>query len=334
MLRLISISFSAFLLLSALSIQNVQAQLPQLARGASGLARVTQAAQAFVRAPSGVQAISAFTSTSSAAQGMISLAASYGMVVNQSTNLADALAWMDSSRKKYAELDMRIAEIESMGGYSEFAELEQGLKQLSRTLGIDLSSSTEDFYAQFTTPTEATTNNAVVAPARTSPLPSLLSDSVAARQATADINKDVVIDAVGNAYITRGSMYGIPQMVELGGRLRHHLKQLAVVFLGPRAEECVINWPDTLDNNEAIMNLGYIGLSTSTAIRTISQLREQLPQLFHAVIDRGIKGPGQALTNLMNAPLVQAVRARLQENVNTVAGYCGLINPAAATASI
>ena len=321
MLRLIFINFSVFLLLSTLNLQNAQAR-PGVA-AVRGAARVAQMAQVIIQAPRGAQAISSFTSSSGIAQQIIQLAGSFGMK-KDGANIASTLQWIESVRNDhhYTQLDAVITEIEGQGSYGALGQLRQQLTQFANANNINLE---QDAFA-----VQYVTNDAVVADQVQ--VPPVLSPEAAAFAATDTLNKDAVADAVGNAYIMRAANYGLAQMSTLGMRLINHLRQVPVAILGHLAERCPRDWDNTDTNNTALGNFAHILLGVDVNTTTMAYLKQQLPKLFHAVIDRGLKAGGSAWTALMNAPLQIADRIRSIERINTLADplTCGMTNPATA----
>ena len=292
MLRLIYVSFSAFLLLSTVGVQNVQ-----------GDGRVWTALRVF-RALSPPQQMA--VTESYAARSLFFIAGRNGITAASQVTVGTLAA---------AEVFDSIL-VEMMNGSPSMAMLTAGRRtelfgNLERELSLRPTGRNNVGILQesdFALPTDTANAVDVIA---AQPLDNQEADELA----TQKTNFEVVIDAVRGALVNRAANFEMPQMFGRANRLHTHLTHLVnkyhIMLLGNRAEECVRTWDAPY--NSAVNNLVTILLAVSPDTSTYSSAKDQMLK---------------AMQRLFIEPFAELLR-RLNIIADPV--KCGMVNPQFAT---
>lgn len=267
MLRLIYVSLSAFLLLSTVGIQNVQAQ------GAVGTAvrsvtRGAQVLQGLARIQRGAQGVARFNSL--VGPQIMQIASQAGIV---GVNLAQVIEQIEASGN--ATLQAQVAPLYSMLTL-EVTRFERELQSIQSSGKNNIGS--EDLFNEENFAFEEPSVADVIA---AQPLENQVADQLATEKS----NFRVVIDAVRDAFVTRAFNFGVPQMSGLGERLHTHLTRLVnsqhLNLLGSRAEECVRTWEASY--NSAVSNMASILLAVAPDTSTYSFAKDQMLKAMHTL---------------------------------------------------
>ena len=290
MLRLIYVSFSAFLLLSTVDIQNAQGQVPRRL-GLGVVSKTLQVGAAFVRAQQAAARGVSISMTSSVAQQITQFASNAGMAVYPGLQFIDVINWAVASNNQQLYASIANQDLHTALG-RDLTQLEMELGQLAQAelgannVGLGQGRNDYTFYTENTTPNLDVASAIIIQP---------LNGPRAGYMATQRANFMAVINAFVAALKTRAANFALPQMYtranRLGAQLGNLVRKNQLQLLGIQAEQCLRQWG--VEFQTAVDNLVTILLSVPDTTRTMVEATDHILQAMYRLFYDGTQRVGQ-----------------------------------------